>query len=198
MNNKRTVFLSSGHSNFRRGDGTYIEPGAVSNGCIEGDLTVRYVSKLSNKLKSMGINVVTDDPSNSLKHTLAFFRNKTTPNCIVIDVHWNSSSNPKSTGTETLIPAKPTAFEVLLAKDISDDTSQCLNIPLRGNYQGHKGVKTELESHHGRLGWMTLTGENILIEMCFISNVNDMKSYFDNEDKLIDAHAQTIFKYSLQ
>lgn len=72
MNNKRTVFLSSGHSNFRRGDGTYIEPGAVSNGYVEGDLTVRYVNKLSNKLKSMGINVVTDDPSNSLKHALAF------------------------------------------------------------------------------------------------------------------------------
>lgn len=198
MSNRRTVFLSSGHSNTKRSNGTYIEPGAVNGKWIEGDLTVRYVNKLAAKLRQLGVTVVTDDPSNTLKHTLSFFRNKTSPNSIVADIHWNSSANPKSTGTETLIPAKPTAFEVLLAKDISDDTSQCLNIPLRGNYQGHKGVKTELESHHGRLGWMTLTGENILIEMCFISNTGDMTSYFENEDKLVEAHAQTIFKYTIQ
>jgi N-acetylmuramoyl-L-alanine amidase len=194
----RTVFLSSGHSNARRLNGTYIEPGAVSGKLIEGDLTVRYVNKLAVELRALGVNVVTDDPSNTLKHTLTYFRNKTTPNCVVVDVHLNSSANPASTGTETLIPANPTAFEVLLAKDMSDDTSQCLNIPLRGNYKGHKGVKTELESHHGRLGWMTLTGENILLELCFISNPNNMKSYFDNEDLLIKAHAQTIFKYTLK
>lgn len=198
MSNKRTVFLSSGHSDAKRPNGAYIEPGAVNGKWIEGELTVMYVNKLATKLKQLGVTVVTDDPSNSLKHTLAFFKNKTNPNSIVIDIHWNSSLNPKSTGTETLIPANPTAFEVLLAKDISDDTSQCLNIPLRGNYQGHKGVKTELESHHGRLGWMTLTGENILIEMCFISNPDDMNSYFQNEDKLVEAHTQTIFKYTLK
>jgi N-acetylmuramoyl-L-alanine amidase len=192
-NKKRTVFLSSGHSN-KKG----LDNGAVGNGYIEGVLTVNYVTKLAAKLRKLGVTVVLDDPSNAFAHTIAYFRNKTTSDAIVADFHWNASANPASTGVETLIPANPTAFEIMLAKDMSDDVSESTGIPLRGNYKGNKGVKTELESHHGRLGWMTLKGENILVEMGFISNPNDMSSFFENEEKLLEAHTQTLFKYSLR
>lgn len=198
MGNRRAVYLSSGHSNAKKSNGSYVEPGAVGNGYIEGVLTVNYVTKLAAKLRKLGVTVVLDDPSNAFVHTIAFFRNKTTSDSIVLDFHWNASANPASTGVESLIPAAPTPFEVLLAKDMSDDVSECTGIPLRGNYKGNKGVRTELESHHGRLGWMTLKGENVLVEMGFISNPNDMSSFFENEERLLEAHTQTIFKYSLR
>jgi N-acetylmuramoyl-L-alanine amidase len=188
----RKVFISAGHSNKAGRD-----RGASGNGFIEGDLTVEYRNLLTSALKRKGITPITDADDSVLSQTLNFFRNKTTRDCIVIDIHWNAAGS-QATGTETLIPSENTEFERLLAKAMSDDISRILGIPLRGNHRGLRGVKTEAESHHGRLGWMRLTGENILLEICFISNKNDMDKYQANKEKLAEAHAETIARFAKQ
>jgi len=186
----RKVFISAGHSNTRGRD-----RGASGNGFIEGELTVEYRNLLTAELNKLGIKPVVDADNSILAETIRFFQNLTTSTCIVIDIHWNAAS-ATATGTETLIPAQNTEFERTLAKAMSDDVTRILGIPLRGNHAGLRGVKTELESHHGRLGWMRLTGENILLEICFISNPNDMAKYQANKHLLAAAHARTINRFA--
>jgi N-acetylmuramoyl-L-alanine amidase len=195
----RKIFISAGHSN-RAGR----DRGAAANGFIEGELTVDARNRLANQLRLRGHIPLQDGNDTVLKDTLTWLRNRTTNKCIVLDLHWNAGPS-KATGIEVLIPAEHTEFEVRLAADIAKALSDTLGLPLRGaltkQYPGSgkvtfKGVKTELESHHGRLGWMRLTGENILIEFCFISNSRDMSSWIQNRDKACSAIAEVLDRWS--
>jgi len=187
----RKVFISAGHSNVKGKD-----RGAAGNGYIEGELTIEYRDMLVAELNKIGVKPVIDGNGNVLKDSINFFRNLSTSTCLVIDIHWNAAG-AMATGTETFVPSASTDIERHLAKALSDDIHNMLGIQLRGNNRGLRGVKTEAESHHGRLGWMRLTGENVLLEICFISSESDMKKYQDNKHRLAFAHAQTIKKYAL-
>jgi N-acetylmuramoyl-L-alanine amidase len=177
----RTLFLSAGHGG--------IDVGAVGNGYTEADLTIELRDLINKHLLKLGIKAITDDNKNALAQTIRFFQNKVTKDCILVDIHWNSFNNT-STGAEVLIPAKPSQLEVKIATDLSKVISSTLSIT-------NRGVKTELQSARGRLGWMRLTGENILIETCFISNPNDMKSYQSNKEKLAESIANVLANYIL-
>jgi len=167
----RKIFISAGHSNQVGKD-----RGAQGNGFIEGELTVELRDLIVHELKKQGVNPIVDQNDSVLAQSLNFFKNLTTNSCIVLDIHWNAAT-PLATGTETLIPVNPSDFEIKLAKNLSSIVAKTLNIKSRGNFKGNEGVKTEAESHHGRLGWMRLTGENVLMEICFISNKSDMDKY---------------------
>jgi len=185
---KRDIFLSAGHSNVKGKD-----RGAAGNGYVEGDLTVEFRDLVFNFLTDeFGYcNVVTDDNRNFTSQTIRLFRNKTKSNSIVVDFHWNAAT-PAATGTEVLVPHDSTALENSLALSIAKSIGSILSIPLRGNHRGNKGVKSEMESHHGRLGWMRLTGENVLPEICFITNKSDMEKYQENKVELARAVAKDI------
>lgn len=182
----RKVFTSAGHSNKPGRD-----RGATGNGYIEGELTVEFRELLNKELKFHNITPISDGNDTIFKDSVVFFKNITNPNSIVIDIHFNAAT-PKATGVEVLIPLKHTQFERDLAERIAACIGSELGIPLRGR----KGVKTEAESHHGSLGWMRLTGENILIEMCFITNENDMKSYQSKKKSIAKKLAQIIYEFS--
>lgn len=186
----RKIFISAGHSNKPGRD-----RGASGNGFIEGELTVELRDLIVKELKKLGINPIVDKDDSILSQTINFFRNLTTKTCIVLDIHWNAAT-PKATGTETLIPLENTKFERELAAKLSEVVANRLKIPLRGRHGGFQGVKTEAQSHHGRLGWMRLTGENILMEICFITNKNDMEAY--QREKLVLAKdiADVLFEFS--
>ena len=186
----RKVFLSAGHSN-KKG----IDRGAVGNGFIEGELTVELRSMIYNELCNLGITAELDKNSNVLKDTLAYFRDLTTEKCIVIDLHWNAAT-PQATGTEVLIPKKPSKFEQELAADLAKTISNTLGIRMRGVYNGKPGVKTEEMSARGTLGWMRLKGENILPEISFITNKDDMDRYQKNKNLLAKNIAKVIFDYA--
>lgn len=186
----RKIFISAGHSN-RSGR----DRGAASGSNIEGVLTVEFRNMLVTELTKMGITPIIDGDNTILSESLTFFRNKTNPNSIVLDIHFNAGP-PTATGTETLIPSPNTETELLIAKEISEKVSKVLNIPLRGNHKGVKGVKSELESHHGRLGWMRLTGENVLMEICFISNQNEMITYHNKKQDLAVEISKILYRWS--
>jgi N-acetylmuramoyl-L-alanine amidase len=186
----RKIFISAGHSN-RSGR----DRGASGNGFIEGDLTVEFRNLLVSELKKLGVKAIVDKDDSISSQTLNFFRNLTTNTCIVLDIHWNAA-NATATGTETLIPSQNTDFERRLAAKLSEVVANRLKIPLRGRHAGFSGVKTEAESHHGRLGWMRLTGENVLMEICFISNPNDMRSYQENKVQLASDIANVLVEFA--
>jgi len=187
----RIVYISSGHSNLKNGD-----KGSSGNGYIEGELTIELRSLIDDELCALGITTKLDKNSNALKETIQFFKNLVTPNCICLDLHWNSSSNPNSTGTEVFIPNSYTKLELEIAGKLTNCISNTLNIPLRGNTANTLGVKTEKLAARGQLGWMRLNGINLLIEVCFISNKLDMDKYQKNKKILAKKLAKILYEYA--
>ena len=173
------LFISSGHS-----DRAGRDRGALSGKYIEGVLAAEFRKILVEEIRILGLNAVTDIDNSILSETIAFFKNKTSKDSILVDIHFNAGPSTAK-GTETLIPAKFTTFELQLANKISKSIGTDLSTPLRGLTNGYAGVKTELESARKSLGWMRLTGENILIELCFISNPTEMEKY--EKDKYVIA-----------
>ena len=185
----RKIFISAGHTNVLKPG---FDNGASGNGFIEGLLTVGFRDLLVRELNLLGIYPIIDSNENALKASINFFKRLISPNSIALDIHWNSSENATATGTETLIPAVYTNFEYELASRLSEAVSKTLNIRTRGA----NGVKTELESHHSSLGWMRLNAENVLMEICFISNKSDMDKYISSRIQLAKNIALILKEYS--
>lgn len=182
-----TIFLSAGHSTIKGRD-----RGASSGSYVEGELAAQLRGKLATKLRSMGLRVFVDPDQYVTKETVAFWKTKIPADAIALDIHFNAAGNPLVWGTEVLIPANPTPAEVRLADLISDTTSRVLGNPERGTFNGADGVKTERDSHHKKLAWMTLGGVNVLWEVEFITNPEAMKIYIAKLDELVEEIALTI------
>ena len=192
MANQRTVYLSAGHSNVPGRD-----RGAAGNGYIEGVEAVRIRNQVAKNLRQIyNMTSVVDPDDSILSQTIAWFKNKTTKDCLVIDIHFNSAT-PTATGTETFVPDDASLTELQLAYCLSHSAHDRMKIPKRGNFKTWKGVKPESESQHKKLGFMRLTGENALIEVCFISNPNDMKAYEREFENYCRDLAYIIYKFSV-
>jgi LysM repeat protein len=113
------------------------------------------------------------DGNNSiLAESINSFKKFITQDAIALEIHFNSGPN-NATGVETLTPANPSNNEITIASNLSQIIRDLMIIPLRGK----NGVKSELESHHGKLGWMRQNCETVLLEVCFISNPEEMNRY---------------------
>lgn len=188
----KTVFLSAGHTD-QVGKN---DVGAAGNGYYEGVLAVEFVKLLEAELKKLNVKVITDNFSNALAQTIISFKNlftkkQVTNKDIAIEIHWNAAS-PEATGTEVVIPGRnnskeASSVEKKLSLEIVDSIATILNIK-------NRGVKFEYQTARKKLGWMTLDAENILIEMCFISNKKDMESYQKNKDLLAKSLAKIILE----
>lgn len=185
----RKIIISAGHTNVPGKD-----RGAMGNGYVEGALTVEFRDLIVQAIKCIDhkAKVIIDSNANALSHSITYFRDLVDKDSIVVDIHWNAST-PRATGTETFVPSNPSQDELALANDISEQISKTLQIPKRGQFRGIHGVKSESESHHGRLGWMKIIGINVLIEVCFITNVDDMQKYEDNKVQLSKEIAQILY-----
>lgn len=180
----RKIFISAGHGNVPGKD-----MGAAGNNYVEGKEAAILRELIARKLSNIhGITAVLDDDKNVLSDTLRYFKALTTPDSIVVDIHFNAGPTT-ATGTEVLIPSPASAFETQLAKQLCWVISDVLGVK-------NRGVKNELQSHHGRLGWLRLNGENILLEVCFISNASDMQRYVNNSQTLATAIAGVLANYA--
>jgi len=186
----RKIILSAGHSNNPKRD-----MGAAGNGYIEGELAVELRWLIFKELEVLGICPELDKNDSILSDSINYFKNIITDKSIVVDLHWNAAS-PTATGTEVFVPKEPSDFEVELAHKIAQCISDTLGIPLRGKTKGYLGVKTENLSARGSLGWMKLNAENILPEICFITNKSDMEKYQLNKKKLAFKLANILYTYA--
>jgi N-acetylmuramoyl-L-alanine amidase len=179
----RTLYLSAGHS---AQDG--IDQGAQGNGYSEGKLTSELRAMLVNELKTIGVTANVDSDYSVTGQTVRLFKTMVSGNSVAIDIHFNAATSELATGTEVLIPASATTFEKVFAADLAKKMSEVLNIK-------NRGVKTELESARKKLLWMEIPCENILLEVCFISNTTDIRSYQDNKSVLAKKLAELIKSY---
>jgi N-acetylmuramoyl-L-alanine amidase len=187
----RKVFISAGHTNVAGKD-----RGASGNGFIEGELAVDLRNRVAHALRtSHGIIPIQDGNGNALAQTMSWIRNLTTDRCICLDIHWNAAT-PQAKGTETLVDSNANTFELSLAEDLSKAVATTIGTSLRGNFRGRLGVKSEAESHHGRLGWFRFTGQQVLLEVCFITNAKEMEMYIAKRDAVAKEIANVIANYA--
>ena len=187
----RTIYLSAGHSNVQGRD-----QGAVGNGYIEGHETVRIRKRVAQiLLHTYGVKAIVDSDNSILSDTLKIFGNLVGKTSITVEWHFNSAT-PKATGTETFVPNDCSKFELQLAECFSHAAHERFNIEKRGVCFAHYGVKPESESNHKKLGWMRLKGENILPEVCFISNKSDMESYEKEFENYCSDCALILYKFA--
>lgn len=157
----RKLFLIAGHGGK--------DPGAVSGSYIERDLAIELRFLINNELRKLNVIPNMDANDNYLALTLSWLRGKLNAKDVIIDIHWNASSNPTANGTEVIVPEVASQYENELANAL---VSTIASIGFK-----NRGVKPETDTARKKLGIMRPTAENILIEVCFISNTQDMLLY---------------------
>lgn len=179
MNNSiKEVYLLAGHSSN--------DPGAIgANDRVESVETIKLRNAVASKLTAMGVQVITDNDRDNLRTVLS--KIDAGHEDTIIDLHFDAVNSSKATGTSAFIPTRSTIQERVLAGEIVSGMSQIMGIK-------NRGVLEEIESNRGSLGVMRENGKNILVEVCFISNPNDMAAYDLNFDKIVDYLANVIKK----
>lgn len=172
----RRLLLSAGHSNLVGHKDCGASGGKDANGkpYIEGVLAVEFVELLKAELLKIGITPIVDKYSNILVETMAAFKPLVGSKDLAIEIHWNAGA-PAATGVEVVIPGRgsvleSTSYERETAAGISNLIANTIHIK-------NRGVKAEKDTARKTLGWMRIPCENILVEMCFISNPADMINY---------------------
>jgi len=176
------IFVSAGHNP----KGIKTDPGAIGNGYKEADLTVEIESLVIAELKRLGATFVTDQDDERLGTYLE--RIKTGNGSVVLEFHFDASDNKSATGCTALIEAEADRLDRAFAKELAEVTSLTLGIK-------NRGVKTEAESHRGKLALMREEGIICLLEVCFISNTQDVSLYKANKERLAIKIAQILIKY---
>ena len=164
------IFISAGHNNN--------DPGASGNGLIEA-VEARKVRDRVISFISSGYKIVKDDDNWDLSQTMVNFETGEKSACI--DIHFDSGP-AGATGVTVYHPDNASADEIYFGKHLSGQLSRDMKIRDRG-------AKPEALSARKRLGMMRENGINLLVELGFISNPNDMKGYQENFDKVCETIA---------
>ncbi len=154
----------------------------------EATLTKELRNLVVKKIKSPAFalrfpSVTIDDDNDSLKTVLK--KIKSTEADIICDIHFNASSDKKATGVAVIHPEKPSEQEKLLAKTLVDKLSSIMGLRNRGTMKPS-------ETPRKTLGVMNPKGTNLLIEVCFISNIADVEAYDLHSDEVAMAIADIL------
>lgn len=177
-------YISAGHCNVK---GTNYDPGAPGvNGRWEANETVTLRDAVINEIRNRGFTDITQD-LNGENRNQYFNRIKTGDGSVVVEFHFNAGPET-ATGTEVLIEVDADRLDKAMAGEFATATATNLNIK-------NRGVKSEADTRHKRLGLMKETGIVCLVEVCFISNKYDMAAYDAAFERLVKAYADIIIKY---
>lgn len=182
--NMRDIIVVAGHTNVQG-----LDRGASFGPYIEGELTIEFRDLVITELSNLGIKAKTDSNKNALAQTLQWlkvnlFSNKT----ICLDIHWNAAGVAQANGSEVIVPDVSSSFERQLATAI-------LGVFTSYGFKP-RGVKPEGQTARKRLGWMRPNAENILLEVCFLTNKLDMKLYQNNKHGIAKKIARVLYDFS--
>lgn len=176
------VFASAGHNT----QGIKKDPGAVANGYKEADLNVAFRDLFIKECKVLGMKVIQDLDTETLGQYLA--RIKTGNGSVVIEFHFDSAADATVSGTTGLIEAEADRLDRAYATETIAAVSEITGIP-------NRGVRSENESHRGSLGLMREEGIICLVELGFISNINDVRKHIEVRPLLAKKLALITKKY---
>lgn len=173
-----TSFVSAGHH--------LKDSGAVGvDKRQENNETIAFRGLIICELHKLGITVINDHDTETLSQYLK--RIKPGNASVVFECHFDSAG-PTATGTTCLVSDNANKMSLDFAAELVEATSLILGIK-------NRGVWKESQSARGRLGIMRKAGCVALLEICFISNKNDMQRYDANKDRLANKIAEIIAKY---
>lgn len=150
----RVVGISAGH--------WLSDPGAVGNGVVENELTIRTFAPCLKALMEAGVfPVYTSGP---LSNKISFLSQY--PIEIAVEIHYNSTSASTAKGAE-VIYYQGSVEGKRLARAIYDSL---IGLPFIGN----RGVKSAEEVGRPNLGFLKrLPVPSVIVEPMWISNPND-------------------------
>ena len=182
----RQVALIAGHTGPKTGA---CSPQGITPTLDEGTETIWLRDEINKHLKAKyNVSTVIDENKTKLTQVIAFLKRKLFGEDLSIDIHFNAAASKNANGSEVLIPSNPTSFEKRAAQEILFTITSILGTRTRG-------VKSEGSGQHSKLGMLSgFDAQNILIEVCFCSNQDDCRKYFQNRDLLAEKLADTIYK----
>lgn len=188
------IIVIAGHGGVDKG-----ARGVVWNGnqIWEADMTIavrnlicEYMGFVLNEYPEIKVKIIKDDDSHTLQGVINWLNSKVAPkqNRIIYDIHFNAF-NRIANGAEVIIPDKATELEKKLAQMLQDVNVSVLKIKDRG-------VKPESKTARKRLAIMRPIGINVLDEICFIDNMEDMEKFFANISVLVQKKARAILDFA--
>lgn len=177
------IYLTAGHHKK--------DSGAVGNGYQENNLTVELRDLVTAKLKELhpNLKVWNDNDNDTLSQVITKINaDGVTSNDFLLEIHFDSAENNKAMGSTALVANDARDRSRNFAKDIVTNISEVMKTT-------NRGVKTEADSHRGRLGVLHTKANSCLIEICFINNAEDIKRYQDNKNKVVEEIAIAIIKH---
>lgn len=177
----KRIFLTAGHH--------LKDPGAIGNGYKENELTIEIRDMIAERIRVLdpSVSIWLDDDSDTLGQVISKINKIATSEDYLLELHFDASVTPKPSGGTSLVAEGARHKSVDFAIELSEIGSQILNIP-------NRGVKSELESHRGKLGILHTAASSVLYEVGFISNPTDMINYQVWKEWLADDFARIIIK----
>ena len=164
----KTILVSAGHSTVKPKDS-----GATGNGFTEANETLKMRDAVAKILRGKKLTVLTDGEdgeSESLKKAIALVKKAD----VAVEIHFNSNKNSGANGIEVLAKKNHKA----LAQKLAGAVERATKLKLRGD----KGYAADDSGQHKRLGFCNAGG--LSLEVCFITNLDDMKAYQANSSKI--------------
>lgn len=171
------IFIFAGHH--------LADPGAVANGYQENNLAIDFTNLLAAELTKLNAPFKRDNNRDTLAQVLS--KAQTGSGSVVLECHFNAAASAAS-GIEVLVSDYPSKDSMNFAYDLVNNGSKILGIP-------NRGVKTESQSHRGRLGLMRESGIVALAEIGFITNMKDVEAYQNNKKALAANWANILKQY---
>lgn len=172
------VFINPGHD-------PNVDPGAVNNeyDIHEADVALEVSRYLESYLKEAGVKVCGFVQDDNLRYVV----NKANESKadIFISVHTNSHDTPYPEGTETLVYEKGERSEIL-AEYIQYQIISALGTVDRG-------VKERPDLYVLKATNMPA----VLVELCFLSNSDDVELLIDNKKEFAAAIARAVTDYQI-
>lgn len=160
-----SLFISAGHSDK--------DPGAAANGFTEAQVVLDFRDRLADYLRDK--IYFTKDGQRGQNMPLTVAANEAVAHDLAVEFHCNAFTNPAATGAETLSAAHHYPIGNALCVAIS----KTLGI-------ANRGAKGETSGQHSRLAFIS-RGKGIIVELFFLTNQNDLKSYIENIDACVEA-----------
>jgi N-acetylmuramoyl-L-alanine amidase len=172
------VYLTAGHNLTKENKGTGAFSSLNGKEYDEAKLNIEIRDKVADFIKksSPSTTVLTDDDRTLLRDVINWLFLKKTSSDISIEFHFNASTNENANGVEVFVRDQYAVKAFTLGKEICKSLS---------GYWNTRGVKFANQGQHSTLPILTKPrGVNILIEVCFMTNMADMAIYELRKDKI--------------
>ena len=169
----KKLLISAGHS--------ASDPGAVVGSITEAKLALELRDLIAFELINGPFQVLTDGAKGNnlpLKDAVALAKKSD----LAIEIHFNASANFTAQGVESI----SLASKKIASQKLSASISAVLGCRLRGE----SGWIDQSKSARGKLGFVEAGG--IIVEVCFITNTQELAQYKERKQKLAAVLAKTL------